>query len=1041
MKKIPAASPLDKEPSYHKLMLSLVAGALFVIISQTYIASISNHISLHNHIKDLATRIELDMSLAHLWLEESINGHAENTEEAKVVSLFKDIQTSFTQLDKVQQHQHLFLSHPELDKLPSMLEDTTKTVSKLQSLAYTRLAHKKTSGIGSTSDQRFDALFKTFNKQSVSIQEVLSTSLNKHLQNLRNLEIIVACVSFFILIYVTVLIFSFLKRQAVHFQQSLDHERNQHAMEEQYRGLIEQSPFAIQIVSPDGKILQVNQAWKKLWNTSLEDLNTYNVLQDSFLQNHDIYDDIKRGFTGEPIITDVVNLNPNNKNNPISPFSNRFVRIHLYPVFKPDNTLDNIVLIYSDVTKTYMQQAFQLGQADILEEISNPNIPLDDVLTDLIHFVERIKPDTYASILFLDEGGQHLIDGIGARLDAVYLAGIDGLTIGKNIGSCGSAAFSKSLVITDDIAHDPRWEKFKDFALTFNLRACWSQPILDSEQRVLGTFAMYFSEPKQPSETDIDLIKRASHLTRNAIVHKRSMQTLMTSQAALQEAQKMAHLGNWEHDLLNNKVIWSDEKYDIFGVDKETFQPSYKAFMSRVHPDDRNRVDQAYTEAVKSKQPFDQKFRLLLPCKTVKHVHDKCKIFYDAHGTPCKSVGTTQDITQIVQEEEERKQHQEKMEHVQRLESLGVLAGGIAHDFNNILTAILGNAELARTKIEQSSQAQHYIKHITQASQKAANLCRQMLAYSGKGQFIIQATNLSDLVVEMSQLLSVTLPKNVVLRLDLSKQLPAIDADVTQLQQVIMNLVINASEAIGEHSGAISIVTGVVRIDQDYLASTFVDEELEEGLYIYLEVSDTGCGMDAETHARIFEPFFTTKFTGRGLGMAAILGIVRGHEGAIKSYSELGKGTTFKLFFPQSSENASPLPSAQTKALGWRSNGCVLIVDDEETIREVGTDMLIDLGLSVKQASDGLQAIEVYKEYKHDIHAVILDMTMPHMGGEDTYVELCRINPDVQVILSSGYNEQDATNRFAGKGLAGFLQKPYTSDELATQLSKILNKT
>ena len=261
------------------------------------------------------------------------------------------------------------------------------------------------------------------------------------------------------------------------------------------------------------------------------------------------------------------------------------------------------------------------------------------------------------------------------------------------------------------------------------------------------------------------------------------------------------------------------------------------------------------------------------------------------------------------------------------------------------------------------------------------------------------------------------------------------------MQQVIMNLVINAAEAIGEKSGSISIATGVTSIDKAYLAETFIDEDLEEGQYIYLEVSDTGCGMDEETHAKIFEPFFTTKFTGRGLGMAAILGIVRGHKGAIKSYSELNKGTTFKVFFPRSKEASVPISLDNKIKESWRSQGVVLVIDDEETIREVAVSMLQDMGLEALTAADGIEGVEIFKHHHKDIDAVLLDMTMPRMSGEDTFSALCRIDPDVKVILSSGYNEQDATSRFSGKGLAGFLQKPYTPEQLAAQLAKIFDKT
>jgi len=408
-----------------------------------------------------------------------------------------------------------------------------------------------------------------------------------------------------------------------------------------------------------------------------------------------------------------------------------------------------------------------------------------------------------------------------------------------------------------------------------------------------------------------------------------------------------------------------------------------------------------------------------------------------AHKTISGQIEYYSTIARDISEERSR---QGKMEHVQRLESLGVLAGGIAHDFNNLLTVIMGNAALVSRQLPVDSPAFPNVRNIEETSKRAADLCRQMLAYSGKGRFVVKPIIISELVEEMSQLLTVSIAKNIVLRLDLNSQIPAVDADVTQMQQVIMNLVINASEAIGKHSGIISIATGLLRADKKYLASTFLDEELDEGRYVYLEVSDTGCGMDEKTKDRIFEPFFTTKFTGRGLGMAAILGIVRGHHGAIKVYSEFGKGTTFKILFPCSEEESISIHLGLSEVSGWRGEGCILIVDDEETIREIAVAMLEDMGFETLVAADGVEGVEMFRTYQNKISAVLLDMTMPHMGGEDAFSEMCRIDPDVKVILSSGYTEQDATSRFAGKGLAGFLQKPYMVDQLAGKFKDLLDK-
>jgi len=399
-------------------------------------------------------------------------------------------------------------------------------------------------------------------------------------------------------------------------------------------------------------------------------------------------------------------------------------------------------------------------------------------------------------------------------------------------------------------------------------------------------------------------------------------------------------------------------------------------------------------------------------------------------------VGFTSVQRDITGDKEER----EKLEHIQRLESLGVLAGGIAHDFNNLLTAIMGNAALAKMQVDRLSPATPLLNNIEQASDRAAVLCKQMLAYSGKGKFIVEPVNLTHMVREMMNLLEVSIDKNVVMRLDLSEQLLPIEADVAQMQQVIMNLVINASEAIDKHSGTITIYTGVIDIDDAYIHTTYIDSELKAGCYVALEVSDTGCGMDEETQKKLFDPFFTTKFAGRGLGMSAILGIIRGHHGGIKVYSELGEGTSFKILFPCSDVLEVETTDGSQLTPQKQGQGAILIIDDEETIRATASMMLESFGFSVLTAQDGEVGVEVFREHQNEISAVLLDMTMPKMNGEACFRELRNIDPDVVVILSSGYNEQDATNRFVGKGLAGFIQKPYLPMALRDMFFKALGQ-
>lgn len=396
------------------------------------------------------------------------------------------------------------------------------------------------------------------------------------------------------------------------------------------------------------------------------------------------------------------------------------------------------------------------------------------------------------------------------------------------------------------------------------------------------------------------------------------------------------------------------------------------------------------------------------------------------------------DITALRKAEEERRRMELQVQQAQKLESLGVLAGGIAHDFNNLLMAILGNADLALQDLSEVSPARPMLEEIEIAARRAADLCRQMLAYSGKGRFVLMPINLSEVVSEMVHMLQVSVSKKAVLRFHCAETLPSIEADPTQIRQVIMNLIINASEAIGNRSGVISISTGAMECDRQYLTSTHLDESLPEGCYVYLEVTDTGSGMDAETQARIFDPFFTTKFTGRGLGLAAVLGIVRGHRGAIKVYSEPGRGTTFKILFPAIDLPPETIHPERFPGEHWCGTGTVLLVDDEETVRTLGKRMLERLGFDVLVACDGREALNLFAAHGEEIVCVILDLTMPHMDGEETFRELRRIRPNVRVVMSSGYNEQEIVQRFAGKSLAGFIQKPYQLARLAATLRNIL---
>ncbi|WP_051293081.1 hybrid sensor histidine kinase/response regulator [Citrifermentans bremense] len=397
--------------------------------------------------------------------------------------------------------------------------------------------------------------------------------------------------------------------------------------------------------------------------------------------------------------------------------------------------------------------------------------------------------------------------------------------------------------------------------------------------------------------------------------------------------------------------------------------------------------------------------------------------------------GAARDVTDKILAEEEKLQLERQLLHMQKLESLGVLAGGIAHDFNNILMAIMGNAELALMRIGKDSPAVDNLQKIGQASTRAADLARQMLAYSGKGRFVVGNTDLNRLLQEMLHMLELSVSKSAIVRLDLHSSLPQIEADAAQIGQVVMNLVINASEAIGDGSGFISIKTLSLNCDRSYLKKAWLDVDVPEGDYVCLEVTDTGCGMDSATRSKIFDPFFTTKFTGRGLGMAATLGIVRGHRGAIIVDSEPNQGSCFRVLFPAAG-SAAELCEVPCRQENWRGRGTLLLVDDEEAVRCIASEMLQQLGFDLLTASDGRTAIELFSA-NPGIGVVLLDLTMPQMDGERCLVELQKIRPDVKVVMSSGYTEYEVTQKLRGKQLAGFIQKPYKLSALVEALRPI----
>lgn len=691
--------------------------------------------------------------------------------------------------------------------------------------------------------------------------------------------------------------------------------------------------------------------------------------------------------------------------------------------------------IARDVTERKRAERREHHRAAVLERIAR-NDSLPEILEEIVALVEAESSDTLCSVLLLDRDGRNLRHGAAPRLPEFYIRAIDGVAIGPNVGSCGTCAFTGRRVIVEDIPSHPFWSAFRELADRARLRSCWSEPILSSTGRVLGTFAIYHDQPRSPTPIELETIGIAATLASIAIERMRSEESLRESEERFRVIFEQAAIGVVQLDVRTNRFVRMNERYcRILGRSEQELRECDIATVT--HPDDRESSTRALARLVSGEvREYSLEKRYLRPDGEIRWVNLNVSAMWRPGEPPSLNIAVVEDITDRKKAEEDRRRLEDQLRHAQKLESLGVMAGGIAHDFNNLLTGILGYCDLARRELPPGSTAGDLIEQAVRGARQAADLTKQMLAYSGKGTFVVEPVVLSNLIEDMARLLQISISKRCVLRFDFDPRLPAIEADSAQIRQIVMNLVINASEAIGDRDGTIAVTAASHECDSAALVGVIADPPLQPGRYVVLEVADSGAGMTVETRARIFDPFFTTKFTGRGLGLSAVLGIVRGHHGGIQCESEPGRGTTFRLFFPAATREADRVAEPSRTTDLWRGRGTVLVVDDEASIVQLARQMLKTMGFSVLTASDGRSALEVYRSAREPIDLVLLDRTMPLMDGDETLRELLLYDPDARVVMTSGYSEQSVAA--IGHKLAGFLQKPYRFDDLRTVVRRAL---
>lgn len=674
-------------------------------------------------------------------------------------------------------------------------------------------------------------------------------------------------------------------------------------------------------------------------------------------------------------------------------------------------------------------------------------LDLEDLLEQIIARAAALVGTEHGYVFLLSptrnaEGEQEMIMrvGIGAY------NGFKGTKANRGVGLAGTVWQTGDTLVVDDYRN---WSGRLALSSRDILRAVAGVPLKSGPQTVGVIGLAYLEEGRNFGKSEMQALTRFAELAAIALDNARLYEAVQTELGERKRAE--AQVRSAESFL--NTVI-DNLPYMVFVKDAQDlrfvrFNRSGEKLLGTTTAAllGKNDYDMFPTEEAAFFERKDRETLALgklvdIPEEPIdtphgrRYLHTKKIPVIDPDGQPKYLLGISEDITERKLEQEHQRALERKLQETQKLESLGVLAGGIAHDFNNLLVAMLGNAGLALMEVAPDSRARQYVEQIQIAAQRAADLTRQMLAYSGKGRFIVQPLNVNDVIEEMVKLLRVSISKQAALQLNLAPNLPLIPADGTQLRQVVMNLITNASDALQDRPGTITVSTGAMFISRSELAHAQTLDDLPDDEYVFLEVADTGSGMDAETQARIFEPFFTTKFTGRGLGLAAVLGIMRGHHGAIQVNSVVGEGTVFRLLFP-------PLPPAYSHPEALQRDAPVaprariLIVDDEAIVRQISMEMLERFGFETFGAENGERALEMARHNQYDL--VLLDLTMPGLASEVTLARLRELAPSLRVMLMSGYSEQETHSRFEDIPFDGFIQKPFSPHELSERIRHALH--
>jgi PAS domain S-box-containing protein len=731
---------------------------------------------------------------------------------------------------------------------------------------------------------------------------------------------------------------------------------------------------------------------------------------------------------------------------------------------------------------TGVQRASNEDKLELSEALSQLNetvlgmiraqAPLPKVLEVLCKQIETRHSDMVCSVLLLDADGTTLRNGAAPSLPKEYREAINGVQIGPSVGSCGTAAYRNERVIVSDIATDALWAGFRDQALSHGLRACWSTPIAAQDGKILGTFAIYYREPRTPVAKHLQLIAHATHLAGIAIEQDRSKAELRAAEAryrtlverlpAITYIAELGADGPWHYV--------SPQIETMLGFSPPEWLSDPMNWMKHIHPDDREIALAAEKQFQETHELFQAEYRMCARDGRLMWFRDEGVLLNEPDGQGLLMQGVMYDIT-------EHKRLEDQLRHSQKMEAVGQLAGGVAHDFNNLLMLIQAHNEHLRDQLAADDPAQKDAQEIETAVTRAAALTGQLLAFSRKQVLRPKVLDLNVVLAGVAKMLHRLIGKDVALIVKPARSLGRVKADPGQMEQMILNLAVNSRDAM-PNGGRLTITTSDVELNENDSRN---HDGAPPGKYVMLAVSDTGSGMDTETQAHMFEPFFTTKAPGKGtgLGLATVYGVVKHSDGWIWVNSEAGRGTTFKIYLPRVEETRveesrvgeagveecrveeqgekseqprlapfgteqSQPPSKTAPPLTTAPKGTetVLVVEDQDGIRDIVRESLRRNGYKVLIAVDGHEALQMASAFPDPIHLLVTDLVMPNIGGRELAQRLMPQRPRMKVLFMSGYSEHSALDADQEEmdPSATVLQKPFSLDALARNVRRVLDE-